>query len=386
MKINKAVIATEPKAHLSFVELFLGKGVSLLMDKPITAPIGLSSSYEAAKKVYQDYLKIKKMLEGSNVKFVIQCQRRNHPGYIFIKSYLNKIIEDYQLPITYMDIYHSDGSWYMPNEFDNREDHPFKYGYGKLMHSGYHFVDIFAWLQESNKHSKSYNPDRIKVYSQSQDVSDMLNVIDKDIYKKLFSSNKLDSFFDNYKKKNYNRYGEVDLFSQIQFLDRNNLLTSCTVNLLKSGFSRRAWLDLPEDTYKANGRVRHERLNINIGPILNIQVHSYQAYEIKDRENHNTTNIGDLNHFDVYIFRNSQLIGGKVFEKYNINDFKKYEDDSLGVNEDARLECLKNFLSDKETGSNFIEHELTNYLISLIYLTLVRKHKNKIPYIESKFL
>jgi hypothetical protein len=34
----------------------------------------------------------------------------------------------------------------MPSEYTSREGHPYRYGYGKLVHSGYHFVDLFAWL------------------------------------------------------------------------------------------------------------------------------------------------------------------------------------------------------------------------------------------------
>ena len=82
---------------------------------------------------------------------MVQCQRRYHDGYLFIVDYLRKFIKDFGIPLTYIDILHGDGCWVLPNEFFERENHPYKYGYGKLMHSGYHFVDLLAWLLKLNR-------------------------------------------------------------------------------------------------------------------------------------------------------------------------------------------------------------------------------------------
>ena len=38
----------------------------------------------------------------------------------------------------------------MPSDFINRENHPYKYGDGKLFHSGFHFVDMLAMLISLN--------------------------------------------------------------------------------------------------------------------------------------------------------------------------------------------------------------------------------------------
>ena len=48
-----------------------------------------------------------------------------------------------QVPLSYADIYHADGMWVMPHEWE-RDNHAYKYGAGKLLHSGYHFVDLLA--------------------------------------------------------------------------------------------------------------------------------------------------------------------------------------------------------------------------------------------------
>ena len=70
------------------------------------------------------------------------------------------------------------------------------------------------------------------------------------------------------------------------------------------------------DFYKKNGRIRHERINIQVGPLMNIQIHSYQSKEIKDRlDNKIEEQIGGLEHFDIDIYRNVDIIGGKPYEK-----------------------------------------------------------------------
>ena len=102
---------------------------------------------------------------------------------------------------------------------------------------------------------------------------------------------------------------------------------------MQSGFSRRSWYNLPKDIYKGNGRVRHERLNIEVGPLMNIQIHSYQAYEISEKERIFNNNVGSIEHFEIYIFRNCNLIGGKPFEKIDL--------DTLSDN-DKQYFCDKN--------------------------------------------
>jgi hypothetical protein len=41
--------------------------------------------------------------------------------------------------------------WNTPEELSTREDHPYKYGYGMLMHGAYHYIDIAAQFLELNR-------------------------------------------------------------------------------------------------------------------------------------------------------------------------------------------------------------------------------------------
>ncbi len=379
--ITHAIISTEPKAHLAYAMFLLDEGVNILMDKPITAPINVINNPMQTEKIADEYnmlcakYKTQKIRHNELI-FSIQCQRRFHRGYIYVKSLLSEIVNRYNIPINYIDIFHSDGMWNMPDELTYRENHPYKYGYGKLFHSGYHFIDLLTWILEANTTMLNGNKiiNQCSVYSESYRPSDFIKNIDQENYRQLF---KTDKYLDVLKcNDQYRPYGELDIHSIINLYNNKNVITTCTLNLMQSGISRRSWTELPEDTYKSNGRIRHERLNVNVGPIFNIQVHSYQAYETKERENHGGHDIGDIEHFDIYIFRNSELIGGKPFEKVSISDLYGEQDNCfIGYNEKAREKCFIDFIKNISNDSDLLLHRQSILITKLIYESIVHEGK-----------
>lgn len=356
--IKYAIISTEPKAHFAYAKFFLENDINILMDKPITAPVGVSNNPKQAMKIKTEYDILCKMYQKKKdkINFKIQCQRRFHEGYIYIKRTLEQIVKEYNIPITYIDIYHNDGMWNMPTEFIERENHPYKYGYGKLFHSGYHFIDLLVWILEVNRQTKGKQINNAEMFVSTCKPIDFFNAFDNYDYKKIMRTNRFEKVL-SMNEGEFENYGEIDFHSIINFKQDEKLITNCSVNLMQSGFSRRAWTDLPKDTYKANGRVRHERLNIQVGPLMNIQVHSYQAYEIADREKMCNNNVGSVEHFDIYVFRNSQLIGGKTFDVLDIATLsEKDKEYFIGYNEKARENCFINFLLNIDDSSDLLEH------------------------------
>lgn len=375
--IKYAIISTEPKAHFAYAKFLLENNINILMDKPITAPINVISNQRQALKIKTEYEILSNMykLKKDKIAFKIQCQRRFHEGYIYVKKTLENIIREYNIPITYIDIYHNDGMWNMPSEFIERENHPYKYGYGKLFHSGYHFIDLLAWLLEVNKQTKGKQINNAEMFVSTYKPVEFFNVFNNYDYKKILRTNKFEKILLEHEEK-FNNFGEIDFHSIINFKQDEHLITNCSINLMQSGFSRRAWTELPKDTYKANGRVRHERLNIQVGPLMNIQVHSYQAYEIADRDKMCNNNVGSVEHFDIYVFRNSQLIGGKPFDMLEIATLsekdKKYFN---GYNEKARENCFINFLLNIDDSSDLLKHRTSIELTEKAYEIMSKKEK-----------
>ncbi len=379
LNIEYAIISTEPKAHFSYLKFFLQNGISVLSDKPITVVKDMHE-IESINKIKKQYNELTSIYEKQRDKITcnIMCQRRFHKGYMYIQSLVKEIIEKYNVPLTYINIYHCDGKWMMPHDY-NIENHPYKYGYGKLFHSGYHFIDLLAEFIKLNKFlSKDKEITSVDMSNYKFDLVDDLASITKEDILNLFKGQVIPEFYKNdIHEEAYEDYGEKDVYSLMQFKNKENrVITTANINLLQNGFSRRAWIQTKENTYKGNGRIRHETLTIQMGPLLNIQVHSYQSKEIKDRrdfaEEHEC---GGLEHFDIYIFRNSELIGGKTFEKIQLCElYNEIELDNFhGYNELSREEFVLDFLTGNLKKADLLEHKLAMELLYNMCLSINKK-------------
>ncbi|MCQ3974411.1 MAG: hypothetical protein DPW09_13270 [Anaerolineae bacterium] len=380
-KIHGLIISTEPKAHKPYIFWAIDQNIDILIDKPISAPIGAGTNLEAAQKIWQDYQKISRRLEQSRSNLVVQCQRRSHPGYRLIKNYLQDFVCAYAIPISYIDIYHADGMWSMPGELFQRENHPYKYGYGKLMHSGYHFIDLFGWLAEINCLIEAKQPTSVDLYVKRFRPFDFMQQINQVDYQRLLGVEQPAHFFEAARPD----LGELDVFILGQLKRGEAVITTTSINLQQNSFCRRAWPYEPKDVYKGNGRVRHERLNIQVSNLLNIQVHSYQSYEV-GKKDVITTGAGHEDHFDIFIFRNSGLVGGQPLAKFSLGEEvrREHSQDSsyLGHNEQAREALFLDFLEGRPSPSHFSTHGLTNKLLSKIYECIVKENCGSLPHLE----
>lgn len=373
-KIDGIIISTEPKAHKIYAEWALKNNVNVLMDKPLTAPVHPSTDIQSAHTIYQDYLDLENLLKTSSAKFYVTCQRRNHKGYTFIKEYLKNFVSDFEVPISYIDVYHADGAWSLPHEF-NKENHPYKYGYGKLMHSGYHFVDLFAWIAQVNFGLEKARPETAKIYTARFTPNDLFNQIDEAAYTRFFNQPKIRDFYQTYQRKDYEEFGELDTYTLVQLMRGQNVVMTGSINLQQNSFSKRGWFELPEDTYKGNGRVRHERVNIQVSHFLNIQVHSYQSCEA-GKNTAEPGSVGSEDHFDILIFRNRKIVGGEGFLKFSVGkemkEHNRMDSYYLGHNEQARESTLLNFIEGKDDESELSHHKFTNQLLSNIYASIAQ--------------
>ncbi len=382
--IHGIIIATEPRSHKVYALWAVLNGIDILVDKPLTAPPGASVDPYAARQVYADYLDLERCLHFSHSNLIIQSQRRSHEGYRLIHDYLVNFVPRYQIPISYIDLYHGDGMWAMPDELFRRENHPYKYGYGKLMHSGYHFVDVLAWLTRINDQLENKCPRQVDILARRFGPYDFLHQMTPPDYERLFGTRISDTPFSPARLESTRAYGEQDAFILCQFLRDNAVITTATLNLQQNSFSRRSWLPPAQDVYKGNGRVRHERLNLQVGNLLNIQAHSYQSYEA-GRPDSEVEGVGHEDHFEIHIYRNSGLIGGQPLEKIDIGAPMRQQqaDDPafLGHNERAREIHFLDFLERRPGASHFAQHKRTARLLSGMCEALARDVQGEVPHV-----
>lgn len=377
-KITHMIISTEPKAHNMYLEFALKNNINVLSDKPITVLKNMKT-LESIDLMRKQYYNLLEMYDDKKCVCKVMCQRLCHRGYKYVKEILKDIIIKYNIPITYIDIYHCDGNWEMPHDL-GKENHPYKYGYGKLYHSGFHFIDLLSQLLELNNYvSNNKQIKKGKVYANEFTPNDEREVFTKEDYFNIFEESQSSELYRNLEKINFDNYGEKNFYGQLNFYNVNNaLITTANLDLLHYGFSRRAWFE-SRDYYKKNGRVRHERVTINVGPLMCIHITSYQSKEIKDRNNcYDEIMEGGLEHFDIDIYRNVDLIGGEPHEKIKLFDLYKDTIDCerfIGYNEMSREEFLNNFFNNYDMTGDIRNEKQAIELLYSCSKALVEKNK-----------
>lgn len=343
------LVSTEPRSRMEFYEFALARGVAVLTDKPVLAPENIAHDLAIAQMYPAQIASLEERFRKKGVDFCVQAQRREHAGYQHIRNYLDDFIRKFSLPVTEVSLHHADGMWVLPDEWE-RDYHPYKYGFGKLFHSGYHFVDLLCWLLEP---SGQVDPlTRVMLSGRATWPAETLG---------LWSGSHL---LPPQRRAGttLTTPGEYDVHALLQFFSEKTPVTTAVLQLLQHSFSDRDPAKVVTDVYKGIGRVRHERLDLKVSSLLNIQVHSYQS--ASRTEAVPGKQVGERDHFEVLIFRNTAVCGGENFRRLFFDDAHDLTLESH--NEQGRERLLKKFLRG-EAPSPLRDHLATAQLISLLY-------------------
>jgi predicted dehydrogenase len=381
-EITGVIIATEPLVHFAYATWALDQHLNILMDKPISTRVNVSSNIEEAKGLVTDYLELLEKYEHSQTKkdsiFIINSQRRFHKGFDFVKSKIHEVATKTNCPVTFISAYHSDGQWRLPNEIVTQEYHPYCYGYGKASHSGYHIFDTVQQIYEASQ-LQDKMADNFQVTSSFVTPAGFIKQLTETDYFSIFggSYSEVNEHSDEELKSLYQNFGELDISAILKMNKQGSCVANCSINLLHNSFAGRTWLYPASDLYKGNGRIKHEYYNIQQGPFQNIQIHSYQSEDIHDNSKGDQFNIGENNHFDVYIFRNPLVSSnGKRMELFSYRDILKDSTsyDANIVMEDVKHTIVNDFIdflrfkkTKKEIKSQIIEHLVPVQIMSAIY-------------------
>lgn len=393
-KIDGVIIATEPLVHVMYAKWALKNNLSILMDKPISTYKDISTKKDLAKRLVTDFEELSKLYKKARKRkpgltFSLMAQRRFHPAFQKIRKLIRDCFKKTNCPITSVQTFHCDGQWRMPTEIVEQLYHPYKQGYGKCSHSGYHFFDIVPFMLEAGLGNEKYydNIDVFTNFVRPLDFTEQLSLKD---YEKLFGKRKFQKH-NSYNQRQLNglmnNYGEIDAFNNICFNKGNKIMTLASINLSHNGFARRTWVTAKgRDLYKGNGRVRHEFHVLEQGPFQAIHYYSYQSKEVDVNKNFGLYDVGGEYHLEIYVFRNSKIIGGKALEVFNIKDLNRgiMEGKSRGHQEDARakgflefIESLHGVRTRKCMTSDFLSHGAAVKITSGIYQSAVAQLKNK---------
>jgi predicted dehydrogenase len=352
--IEGIILATDPLSHLAYARWGLRRGLSILVDKPITANDRLSTSPDAAEELVKDYEDLMRLYstlrtDRPRALFSVVVQRRYHPGFLKAKELLREVFRRTNCPVTSIQSFHSDGQWRLPAELIDLDYHPFNRGYGKCCHSGYHFFDIVPWLLEAAE-APEKGLDSADVFANFLSPSDFVRQLNFADNEKLFPGcspcrNRTTADFD----QTAGAFGEIDAFTSFAFKCAERTMTLGSINLVHNGFSQRGWASSAgRDLYKGNGRLRHEHHLIEQGPFQAVSLISYQSREVDPQFRGDVYSVGGEYHFDVHVFRNSSLFRDcKAYEKFSIRELATpvLAGRSRGHQEDAKRAAFLEFVS-----------------------------------------
>lgn len=358
-EIDGILICTEPKSHKPYALWAINHHLHVFADKPLTA----FDSHHKMNTLYLDYLEILEATQKNKINFVLCCERRGHFGYEFLKKYIGDIVNEYKVPITFIDIHYGDGLWNMPDEYSQRENHPYKYGYGVLLHSGYHYIDLLMSFVYLNRSIAEVNAKSCDLQIMANTPFNSLPIIKNEVYQSLLNTDRFSKHYSQESMDSVKYFGETDVIITGRFRNANTVITNFSLKLLQSTMSQRSWNTLPENTYLGNGRVHQENLIIHIGPLcsLHIRINPYSKiapdqYSIED--------------FTIDIMSNSDLLKVKPLQRYTREDISKLYP-NLGISESMNIQSrasqLRSFLQGNDGGTSLADHKNSIEMLDRIY-------------------
>ncbi|KAF2463258.1 uncharacterized protein BDR25DRAFT_384757 [Lindgomyces ingoldianus] len=389
--IDCVIISAEPECHKAYGLWAIRHGLHVIMDKPITVRRNAVTDISQAAGISEDY---HELLEAYNelqtrkeTFFLINSHRRYHPGFYCTSDMIAEIQAKTGCPVTNLVSTHCDGLWRLPGEIVDQHYHPFRYGYGKVSHSGYHFLDT-TYLFMKAGWSASKRPDEIEVVSSFLMPNGFMRSVTTKDHQDIFGAEAYDATTGHSEKQVeelMETMGEYDAMLQIAFKREGEVVSTAHINLLHTGFSRRSWLENGKnpDLYKGVGRVKHESHEVRSGPFQTIVIDSRQANDKHDRSKPSTAELGSDNHFEVQSWRNCDVLGeSDPLKVYTVADLdRRYDTQLPGIySENVKrgilweaVDYLKGNKLLNKMASNLADHSVPAALMSAAYASHVRR-------------
>ena len=385
--IEAAIISTDPLSHKAYALWACKIGLHVLLDKPITTRPHAVSDIRQARGIFDDFLEISAAYEASFLShrnaFIVCAHRRYHSGIEHALNVIGDISKLTGCPVTNIHSYHCDGQWRMPLEMVTQSHHSYFDGHGKVSHSGYHFLDgvVRFWKAGATSGKRA---DAMEVISSFVRPRGLLKQMGREDYLRIFGEEygKVCPAEDAWLHEAYSCHGEIDAEIGATFLAEGEPMALASVSLLHNGFSRRSWLRPGKDLYKGNGRVKHEQHRIHVGPFLCIQIHSYQAKDRHDACGKADGDLGGNNHYEIIIFRNRDIVGGKAIERLTAEDLERghgLSPDRLHIDQIKEgalvefLQCLQGPFARTALRSDLADHALSVRFMSAAYQSHARR-------------
>lgn len=349
VRFDTMLVTCDPLHRAPYFDFACQSRVAVFVDKPVFALADIATDPAVAVQYVERLVELEKRVSAAGIDFVVQTQRRAHAGYRAVHELIDAAVARFNVPVTSIHIQHADGMWVLPDEWE-RDHHPYKFGFGKIFHSGYHFVDLLAFLTRSTL--VAHKVTELEVAVKATFPEDSLRIWGGHSHLTRTAST-----------RDRTSYGEHDVHALLDFRAAGQTVCVADLALLQNSFSDRDPAKPVTDSYKGIGRVRHERVDVKLSSILNLQVHSYQSRSTREPAGAAT---GEADHFELLIFRNSSFFTTEPpFEKISLAQLAPHA--ATAHNEHARGAMFTKFLRGERTGSELRDHLFSGELSSFLY-------------------
>lgn len=348
----KVYIATELKAHEAYLRFCIENDIDSLVEKPIFAPIHNNCfKPELIAPIMSELLRKAK---SGRAQHSIMTLSRYH------KIYNDRVLEPFKdrvlnlnAPLTSYHLRHAGGVWNTHTEYNTREDHPYKYGYGMIMHGGYHYIDLSVQFLKLNKLLYPRDEFSMSITSYATYPKDQNDRISKK-FSKLFDDDRPD-----WGKENQQEYGETDIVSIFALKNKNTsrIITLGTISLEQTTPSIRTWKVIPEGLYNKNGRISSVDFEAQLSTLFAMSV---RCFDVPIRDN------SDVNRIDAFARictrANASLLTNEGYNTEEVHNGLFHSD--------SNRKLMSEWLANNETRSRIEDHLQTMLLTQYLAVSI----------------
>ncbi|KAK4161180.1 hypothetical protein QBC43DRAFT_380873 [Cladorrhinum sp. PSN259] len=341
---KKVAITTEPQSHAAYMKHALAQRFDVLVTKPLILPMkdgvldqpGLMPIVNAIASATVE----------ARVNTAVLCLGRLHEIWEYkLRRPLSLMMRRLQHPITSIHIRTGSGVWNLPSEFGSREDHPYKYGYGMLMHGAYHYIDYLARLLLMNK----------KLFPEEEFVIVLQGFTAGPLDQGLRTAG-IEAATTGYRPELSELveglpYGETDIVASwaMKFKSTGRVLCLGTLALEQTTPGMRSWGPFPDVPYNINGRLHCTDIDVRLGTVFSISANVTKA-PIQGRLG--DTDIRSLNAGSVTTRSNARLTKTQGFIRRE--NYERAYGSSYSYT--AEADIFERWLLDRQTHSDFPSH------------------------------
>lgn len=331
-------IAAEAKAHGCYLNFCVKNEIESLVEKPAICP--MDAFLFNPKRIASEMQEVVGMARHSSTRHSVMTLSRYHAIYNDrVVSEIARRIQKYEVPVTSLHFRTAGGVWNMRREYLSREDHPYKYGYGMLMHGAYHYIDLVVQIMELNR---SRFPKEELAVSLCSFVAGPSNQVDRTAG--CFHRELPDELTEQEEEQFRSiTFGETDIVSS--YILRSGSRTVClgTLSFEQTTPSVRNWATIPENLYNKNGRTSSVDLEIQLSTLFSMNV---QCFDVP------VASMNSVDRIDAKA-RISTRANASLLEEENYVQLSEY---SGLFHSDSNKELMSRWLRGEENRSQLETH------------------------------